>query len=463
VRSTLKGIVVAGSASLVLAAPAAAKTYEVTKRGDPAPNGCKRKSCSLREAVIAANNHGGPDRVVLPEKKAYNLSIENSIPPGEDEAAEGDLDIIDALAIVHPGKGRAKIDAHGIDRVLHLLDSGDATLKRIVVRGGLVDATSSSGGGGGINSEGPDLALRRTNVVRNEIHSGFGGGIDLEDNSAADLTLTRSSISANASDGDSGGIDASDDGALVLNRSKIVSNRSGADGGGILDFFGGGSRINKSTIANNVSDGQGGGIAVFNPVSISNSTISGNRSGDFGGGILVGDDEAVLTITNSTVADNRAAAEGGGIANPEGAVIANAITVVRNTAGAGGGFTYGIATPGFDIENSLVALNSATVAPDCFANPADPVDSGGHNLIGDDTDCPGFDATGDFVNSNPKLGQLKSNGGPTQTVALKKGSPAINSAGDSAPKKDQRGVKRGKKPDIGAYERVKKKKHHHHH
>jgi hypothetical protein len=141
-------------------------------------------------------------------------------------------------------------------------------------------------------------------------------------------------------------------------------------------------------------------------------------------------------------------------------VTANAVTVVRNSAdAAGGGLTYGTAAPGFEIQNSLVALNSAPFAPDCFADPLDPFDSGGHNLIGDDSDCPGFDATGDFVNSNPKLGRLKNNGGPTQTVALKKGSPAINKADkQSAPNKDQRGKKRGKKPDIGAYERVKKKK-----
>ena len=56
-----------------------------------------------------------------------------------------------------------------------------------------------------------------------------------------------------------------------------------------------------------------------------------------------------------------------------------------------------------------------------------------------------------------KLGKLATNGGPTKTVALKKGSRAINHAGPDAPELDQRGVKRGKKPDIGAYERVKKK------
>ena len=58
---------------------------------------------------------------------------------------------------------------------------------------------------------------------------------------------------------------------------------------------------------------------------------------------------------------------------------------------------------------------------------------------------------------NPKLGTLAANGGPTKTLALLKGSPAINAAGpapcDTA--KDQRGVKRpqGGKCDIGAFEK----------
>src|SRR6202041_1386914 len=45
------------------------------------------------------------------------------------------------------------------------------------------------------------------------------------------------------------------------------------------------------------------------------------------------------------------------------------------------------------------------------------------------------------------------NGGPTQTMALLTGSPAIN-AGDpnGAPSTDQRGVLRDASPDIGAFE-----------
>jgi hypothetical protein len=54
---------------------------------------------------------------------------------------------------------------------------------------------------------------------------------------------------------------------------------------------------------------------------------------------------------------------------------------------------------------------------------------------------------------NPKLGPLAENGGPTQTMALLSGSPAIDAGTASvAPATDQRGVSRESPPDIGAYE-----------
>jgi hypothetical protein len=61
-------------------------------------------------------------------------------------------------------------------------------------------------------------------------------------------------------------------------------------------------------------------------------------------------------------------------------------------------------------------------------------------------------------NTNPKLGPLASNGGPTQTIALLKGSPAIDYIPLAlCPKTDQRGHKRPDNPhesacDIGAFE-----------
>jgi hypothetical protein len=455
-------VLAAGAVALVLAAPVGAKTFEVTKRGDPTPNACKKKDCSLREAVIAANNHGGADKVVLPKKKPYGLSIENVVPGTDDDgAATGDLDVTDDLKVNHPGKGRAKVDANGIDRAFELLPGAPTSFKRIVVTGG---DDGDDEGGGGILATDANVSLRRSSVSHNHADGNYGGGLELDGTAA--LSMVRSALSFNTSNSDSGGIEAGE-GPITIERSKLIGNRADGSGGAMYGDTGDSLiRIVQSTIADNeAQDGNGGGFHASGPVAVDRSTISGNSASTEGGGVQASDEEDTLVITNSTVSGNHAAGDGGGVWSSADASV-NAITVARNTSSEdGGGLYYPSGSPGFEVENSLIALNAAAgVGTDCFAEVADPFDSQGHNLLGDDSDCDGFGATGDLVNPDPGLAQLKSNGGPTQTIALQKGSPAINKANKpSAPKKDQRGVKRGKKPDIGAYERVKKKKHHHHH
>ena len=65
--------------------------------------------------------------------------------------------------------------------------------------------------------------------------------------------------------------------------------------------------------------------------------------------------------------------------------------------------------------------------------------SRGHNLFGNSFDGSGY-AASDLLDVDPRLGPLQDNGGPTQTMALLPGSPALN-AGDNtgAPTSDQRG------------------------
>ena len=90
--------------------------------------------------------------------------------------------------------------------------------------------------------------------------------------------------------------------------------------------------------------------------------------------------------------------------------------------------------------------------------------SHGYNLSSDGS-CR-FNHTGDLNNHDPLLGPLQNNGGPTETMALLPGSPAIDGGNRSGCtdsqghllKTDQRGMPRPDKEDssgcdMGAYER----------
>jgi hypothetical protein len=78
--------------------------------------------------------------------------------------------------------------------------------------------------------------------------------------------------------------------------------------------------------------------------------------------------------------------------------------------------------------------------------------SQGHNLLGNPQDASGWVDT-DLLHVDAMLGPLQANGGPTQTMALMPGSPALN-AGDPAQLgvPDQRGVVRTGGVNIGAYQ-----------
>jgi len=122
---------------------------------------------------------------------------------------------------------------------------------------------------------------------------------------------------------------------------------------------------------------------------------------------------------------------------------------------AGGGINLVYGT----FQNSIVADNSGL---NCYGY--DTLKSDGYNLSSDST-CH-FNGPGDMNNTNPNLGPLQNNGGPTQTQALLPGSPAIDAGNPSGCtdnkgkllKTDQRGMPRPDSEDaggcdIGAYER----------
>jgi hypothetical protein len=147
---------------------------------------------------------------------------------------------------------------------------------------------------------------------------------------------------------------------------------------------------------------------------------------------------------------------GGGISNRGTATISSS-TFSGNSANSQGGAVYNYVGYNVTLQNSIVA--SSTSGGNC----AGTMTSKGYNLSSDGS-CT-FNNAGDLNNTDPMLGLLQNNGGPTQTMALPSGSPAIDAGNPSGCndgqgnllKTDQRGIPRPDKEDsvgcdMGAYE-----------
>jgi hypothetical protein len=215
---------------------------------------------------------------------------------------------------------------------------------------------------------------------------------------------------------------------------------NGGIGGGIYNDYGT-LTVSNSTISGNSAyevcpfdycyGGFGGGIYNDGTVTLNNSTVSGNFADYVGGGGIF--NSGTVTLNNSTVSGNSADGNGGGIYISGGTLTVNNSTISGNTGTGGGIWVNGGA---LHARNTIIASNIATTtAPDLSGN----LGSLGHNLIGNTQGGTGFDDT-DLLNVNPLLGPLQDNGGPTQTMALLPGSPAIDAGDNSdAPDWDQRG------------------------
>jgi hypothetical protein len=284
-----------------------------------------------------------------------------------------------------------------------------------------VERNFSGGSGGGISNEGASamLTIVNSNVTTNSA-SGTGGGLGGGIDNSGTVLIRNSSVSGNTVNvfpalhtGTAGGI--SNGGMMTISNSTISGNSAGIRAGGIIN--GGTMTITGSTVLGNslVRPGYGGGIFNGGPLTITNSTISGNsaifQASSFGGGIYNG---GPLTITNSTFSDN------------------------RSDSGHGGGIYHGFST--LEIGNTILKAGSS--GANLNVTGTGTVISHGYNLSSDDGG--GFlTGTGDQINTEPMLGPLQDNGGPTFTHTPLTGSPAID-AGDPnftpPPFYDQRGL-----------------------
>jgi hypothetical protein len=292
------------------------------------------------------------------------------------------------------------------------------------------------------NLKGGTITLGQTlDINKNLIVDGAGGGItvnggghrvfQIEFNVEAAINALTITGGAAPGAGDGGGI--LNDGDLLLSNSTLTGNAA-VQGGGIFN--------------------EGVGLTMLG------DTVNNNKAVDSGGGVY---NDTFVAMVNCTIAANHATS-GGGIANTHLLEVANSTVAFNTVAGAGadggGIFTFG-GSDQLDLLNTIVydpnsgAATSNEVLGTVAQAQGDLFGSAPVKV------APGGDHGGNAINYNPLLGPLQNNGGPTATMALLPGSPAIGiGAATSAipamldvPKADQRGVPRpANSIDMGAFQ-----------
>ncbi len=319
----------------------------------------------------------------------------------------------------------------------------------------IVDGTDTSN----VFTVGAGISFTLSNLtIEKGVGYSGGGGVD----SAGTLTVSNSFFYLNT---------ALSGGAILSTGMASISSSSFV--GNSPYFFGhsascgaidnrGPMTITTTTFDTNYDNNNmtaGGAICNGSTLTITNSTLSNNQSqgNNSGLGGAIYNYAGTLNVTNSTFSANSATTSGGAIYSNGGTVQISNSTFGNNPENIGGGGALGNAGSSVLIQNSIV--DNTANGGNCYG----PITSKGYNLSSDST-C-NFKSKGDLNNRDPKLSPLGMNGGPTQTMALQMGSPALD-AGNRAGcrdffkkllKTDQRGMRRpgGKEKtgcDMGAYE-----------
>jgi hypothetical protein len=388
----------------------------------------------------------------------------------------GPLVVNDAhrLTITAADLGRVTVSGGDATEVFDVA-GGTVALRNLVISHGA--ATGADSVGGGINNAG-NLTL--TDCILDHDTAIFGGGLFnngnvtltgcILDHDSAGLggglynngtaTLTGCTLSNDSAQGTGGGV--WNDGTVTLTGCTL-SNDSAGGGGGIFSLTT--LTLTGCTLSNDSAPTGGGGIEISGTATLTGCTLSNDLATGSGGGGGI-DNGGTLTLTNCTLSNDSVSGAGlfggGGLFNNGGTATLTNCTLSNNSASTfGGGIEVRIGLGGtVNLTNTIVAGNSAPTAPDISG----PVGTADHNLIGDGTGSGiSNGVNGNQVGGNgnpvidPRLGPLANNGGPTQTLALLPGSPALRNADNAAaPHTDQRGhVRRdeaGETTDIGAFE-----------
>jgi|SRR5579863_10437299 len=394
--------------------------------------------CSLRAATEEAD--------ALP----YGSNVTIVVPAGTYQLVKGTLRLSANRSITINGTSTKTTILEG-NQTFRIISIGSPNLvvqlSQLTIEKGNAVGNNS---GGGIENYG--TLMVSTSIISNNTASS-GGGIE----NYGTLMVSNSTISGNSASDDGGGIDIFDNGTLTMSNSTISGNSASMGGGGITNL--GTLTVNNTTIRGNsvATPGfeGGGGIDNWGMQTVNNSTIRGNSSDyEGGGGIANWGTQTGSVVSNSTISNNTTAGSGGGILNLS--PYDDFTLAVSNSTISGNAAYY---QSGGNIYTNFMAtaLTGTIVANGMgFPNCSGTIMDMGYNLDSDGS-C-GLALSTDLNKVDPLLGPLQNNGGPTQTMALLQGSPAINWVNTltDCPATDQRGDVRPDNHesacDIGAYE-----------
>ena len=477
----LRCVAAAAVGSLLFAASASANAITVNTTADSSAS-----DCTLRDAITAANTATATGGCSAGAVGNDNITI---TPTGTIQLASALPQIQSSMTITGPGaanlsvRGEAGVESYDIfDIYVFDLESAFPYGRPVVT---ISDLTITNGAGG-VQNGGiltlDDATVRGNSITVSSAGDAFAGGAGIQqcpcgDNSS--LTLSGSKVSGNSvSVTTSAGSFSQAAGAAIQSDSFPVT-------------------IDQSTISDNTATATGGTTraqakaaiyALDQDLTITRSTISGNTTsasnGDGGDTLVIGGGVSFesfipppleLSLDRVTVTGNTATGGlGGGIYVGNKTASIDASTISGNTAGTGANV--------YSIANEVTFMNTIIANPlgptgvtNCFRDAGD-FTSAGYNLdsgpLGDSStnnNCLEGGLSSDQGSTDPALGPLQANGGPTQTMAPGVNSPAVDKGKNPQVgpdvAEDQRGFTRpfdmgpanatgGDGTDVGAFEQV---------
>jgi hypothetical protein len=432
-----------------LAAPAAgAKTYTVPAgTADSSSGTCDSAfACSnLRAAVVAAD--ASPGSIQL---HAGTYTLGNG---AGNSFGTGDLDISAAITINGAGAGQTIIRQTDAANNVFNVQSGHT----VAIDDVEITSPQLNGSGPGLVQNQGTLTLDRDLLTGVTVQANFAqdSGPSAILNASGSMTVRDTTISDNQAFGGSsfaGGNGGNAEGAILSSADLTVINSTVS--GNVADAGNGGN----GTTGNGGNGGNATGGAISQTsrgLTIINSTITGNRatSGNNGFGVASG---AVGTALGGGVYVNSGSS--GLVVIGSSTVTSNKVSAPDGVSSQGGDMYFNVSRS--MIGDTIVSGGVAHTGADCQTNAA--LTDERHNLEDDTTSQCGFTtAAGDLAPADPKLGDLHANGGPTQTMALLAGSPALGTGGQCPDPNnpganltlDQRGLPRTAGAcDVGAYE-----------